>query len=56
MIEVGSLGLLQGDDGLDGCDEDIQIVARDAVEAVGGGEVLDNLELLIDVLAAILDY
>ena len=42
-IEVRSFGLLQGDDGLDGGDEDVQVIPRDAVEAVGGGEVLYDL-------------
>lgn len=38
---------LQSEDGLDGGIEHVEVVARYAVEAVGSGEVFDNLQLLV---------
>lgn len=44
---------LQGEDGLDGGIEHIEIIARYAVQAVGGGEVLDYLQLLVYAFVAV---
>lgn len=47
--------LLQGENGLDGGVEDVKVIARYAVEAIGSGEVLDYLQLLVDTFATVFD-
>lgn len=45
--------LLQGENGLDGGVEDVEVIARYAVEAIGSGEVLDYLQLLVDAFVTV---